>query len=90
MLLSHCNAREIRAAFHGGKRAATVRRYPAFSSLSLPHVQCLRVSVAPAVKATLFTTDGYGIFNVRTDLSACRYYYARYRILYLCVRLSVC
>ena len=26
----------------------------------------------PAVRPTLLTTDGYGIFNVRTNLAACR------------------
>ena len=34
-LCQQCNAREMPAAFHGGKRAATVRRYPAFLLLFL-------------------------------------------------------
>ena len=29
-------------------------------------------SIPPAVRPTLFTTDGFGIFNVRTNLGACR------------------
>ena len=52
-----------------GKRAAIVLRYPA---LFFPCVQCFCVSKPPAVRPTFFlTTDGYGIFNVRTNLGAC-------------------
>ena len=35
-------------------------------------MQCFRVSTPPAVMPTLFTMDGYGIFNMRTNLSVCR------------------
>ena len=51
-----------------GKRTAIVRRFPAFFLFFFffPR-QCLRVSIPPAVRPALFTTDGYGIFNVRTN-----------------------
>ena len=64
--------REIRAAFAWGKRAVIVRRYPAPPT---PHpspfcvVQCFRDSIPLAVRFFSFTTDGYGIFNVRTNLA---------------------
>ena len=47
--------------FLRGKRAATVRRYPALKKLSC--VQCFCVFIPPAVYS--FTTDAYEIFNVR-------------------------
>ena len=52
--------------FPWGKRAAIVQRYPAF--FFFPCVQFFRVSISPAVRHNSFTTDGYGIFNVRTNL----------------------
>ena len=46
MFLLQCNARDIRAAFPGGKRAAVVRRYPALLfCLCFSCMQCVRVSV---------------------------------------------
>ena len=57
------NAREISGCFPRGKRAATVRRYPV---LFLSCVQCFRVFHTTGCEAYSFTTDGYGIFNMRT------------------------
>ena len=40
-------------------------------STALPSMQCFHVSIPPAVGANYpFATDGYGIFNVRTNLGA--------------------
>ena len=55
-----------------GKRAAIVTIVTVLSSLLLfPCVQCFRVLIPPAVRPVPFTTDGYGIFNMRTRLRAC-------------------
>ena len=60
----------IRSAIPGGNRAATVRRYPAFFLLTLRAVfSCFHTD---GYEAYSLTTDGYGIFNVRTKLGACR------------------
>ena len=41
-------------------------------SIFLPCVQSFCVSIPPAVRpAVFFMTDGYGVFNVRTNLGAC-------------------
>ena len=58
--------------FPRGKHAAIVRRSLAFFGL-FSCVQSFRVSIPPTVRAYFFTTDGYGIFNVRTNLGAYPY-----------------
>ena len=70
--LSQCNAREIQARLFPGKASShIVQRYHIFPPTSM---QCFRVPIPPAViKAYSFTTDGYGIFNVRTHLGAVPY-----------------
>ena len=77
--LSQCNARGIRTAFPGEieqpSHGATQLSPPLLCAFfSLPYVLFFRVSIPPAVsvRPTLFTTDAYGIFNMRTHLSACR------------------
>ena len=57
--------------FLRGKRAATVRRYPAFSLSLYAVFSCFYTT---GFVAYSFTTDRYGIFNVRTNLSVCRTY----------------
>ena len=52
-----------------GKREGTVRRYPAGFCFPCAVFMCFRTS---GCEAYSFTTDGYGIFNVRTHLGACR------------------
>ena len=53
--------------FPRGKRAATVRRYPAFVFPLCAVCSCFHTT---GCQAYSFTTDGYGIFNVCTNLGA--------------------
>ena len=59
--------------FSPGKRTAIVRRYPAFLIIFLPPLcsvlSCIHIA---GCEAYSFTTYGYGIFNVRRNLGACR------------------
>ena len=67
---------KLGAAFLGGKRAISTAlpRFLLFKNFFtvVSCVQCFCVSIPPAVRPTIVTTDGYGIFNVRTHLDACR------------------
>ena len=74
IVLSQCNARDILAAFSGKSEQPYIGRlYPAFFCFFLFSfflcVQLFRVSIPPAY--TLMK-DGYGVFNVSTNLDACR------------------
>ena len=56
-----------------GKRAVIVRATQLFFLFFLfCCLLCFRVAIPPAGEACSFTTDGYDIFNVRTNLGACR------------------
>ena len=57
--------------FHRGKRAAIVRRYPAVVFVPDWLFSCFYTTGCEAY-FFFFTTDGYGICNVRTHLGACR------------------
>ena len=66
LVLPQC--RKNAGCFPWGKRAAIVRRYPDFVSM------CAVVSRfhTAGFEAYSFTTDGYGICNVRTNVGAGR------------------
>ena len=59
------------SCFLQGKRAAMARRYPAllWGFFLCEVFSCFHTT---GYDAYSFTTDGYGIFNVRTDVGACR------------------
>ena len=65
-MLSQCNARNIQAAFPGESEqpqyCATQTVFPVCS------VSCSHTTGCDAYS---FTADGYGIFNVRTNVGAC-------------------
>ena len=66
MFLSQCNAREIRAAFPGESEHYGVQRFPAFGLFFRCAVfSCFHSTFCEACS---FTTDGYGIFTVRTNV----------------------
>ena len=61
--------------FYQGKPAATESRYPTFSncySLAYAVFWCDHTTGCDAYFLFIFTTDGYGSFNVRRNLGACR------------------
>ena len=49
----------------------TLQMFISLVQLVLFFLVC-NVSTPPAVRSTLFATDGYGIFNVRKNVGACR------------------
>ena len=62
---------KIQAAFPGGGGKVSSHSTAATQLVFLsPVCSVFRVSKPQSVR--LFTTDGYGIFNVRTNLGACR------------------
>ena len=57
--------------FPWGKRAAIVQCYPASATTTLPLCAVFSCFHTTDCEAS-FTTDGYGIFNVHTNLGTCR------------------
>ena len=66
-----CQCRRNSGCFPPGKTSSQGTALPSFFFLS-PCVQCFRVSIPPGCEAYSFRTDGYGTFNVRAKLGACR------------------
>ena len=61
--LVHVQCRDQAGCFPCGKPAATARRYPASSCFLFTVFSCLHTT---GCESYSFTTDGYGIFNMRT------------------------
>ena len=76
-----------RGFFPRGKRAAIVWRYPGFISLS-PVCTVFSCFHTAGCEAYSFTTYEYGIFNVRTNLAACRTHEGGVRHKQVCTRLD--